>query len=61
EEGYEGPFYISMWLNFPQVAESSKVHVRYAVAKGKMGSIGIKIGLKGDYRLVAHDDIKFIV
>ncbi|MFA5998627.1 MAG: hypothetical protein WC747_01240 [Candidatus Babeliales bacterium] len=61
EEGYEGPFYISMWLQFPQVAESSKVHVRYAVAKGKMGSIGIKIGLKGDYRLVAHEDVKFIV
>lgn len=61
EDGYEGPFYISMWLHYPQVAESSKIHVRYAIAKGKIGSIGIKIGLKGDYRLVAHDDVKFIV
>ena len=61
EEEYDGPFYISMWLQYPQVAESSKVHVRYAVAKGKIGSIGIKIGLNGDYRLVALDDVKFIL
>ncbi|HSW76096.1 MAG TPA: hypothetical protein VLG50_03585 [Candidatus Saccharimonadales bacterium] len=61
EDGYDGPFYISMWLHYPQVAESSKVHVRYAVAKGKIGSIGIKIGAKGDYRLVALQDVTFIV
>ncbi len=40
--------------------ESNKTHVRYAVKKGKIGCIGIKIGQKGDYRLVAHDDIKFV-
>ncbi len=60
EPGYEGPFYISMWLQFPQAPESSKVHVRYLLKKGKIGTIGVKIGKKGDYRLVAHDDVKFI-
>ena len=61
EQGYDGPFYISMWMQFPQVAESSKVHVRYAIKKGQTGTIGVKIGKKGDYRFVAYDDVKFIV
>lgn len=58
--GYEGPYYASMWLPYPHVADSAKLHVRYAVKKGKVGKFGIKIGNQGDYRLVAYDDMTFI-
>lgn len=59
-EGFDGPFYLSMWLPYPNVADSSKLHIPYVVAKGKYGKIGLKIGAKGDYRLVAVSDVKFI-
>lgn len=59
-QGYDGPFYISMWLSYPQVPEISKLHVRYVVKKGSQGLIGIKIGNKGDYRFVAYENVKFL-
>ncbi len=58
--GYLGPYYISMWLPYPYVPESSKIHIRYAVKLGKVGKVGVKIGSKGDYRLVAIEDVKFL-
>lgn len=61
EDEYSGPFYISMWLEYPQVPESSKVRVRYFVQKDKVGTIGLKIGNKGDYRFVAYENVKFVV
>ncbi len=60
EDGYEGPFFLSMWLQYPQVPETSKVHVRYMVHKDHIGTVGIKIGNKGDYRFVAYEHVKFI-
>lgn len=59
-DGFEGPFYISMWLSHPQVPETSKVHVRYVCKKGIDGKVGIKIGSKGDYRFVADENIQFL-
>lgn len=59
-DNFEGPFYISMWLSYPQVPEASKVHVRYAIKKGVDGKVGIKIGSKGDYRFVADENIEFL-
>lgn len=61
EDDFEGPYYLSMWLAYPQVPETSKIHVRYIVKKGKVGSVGLKIGNHGDYRFVAYDNVKFIV
>ncbi|MBP9764731.1 hypothetical protein KBD08_00155 [Candidatus Babeliales bacterium] len=58
---YEGPYYISMWLEYPYVPETSKVHVRYMLKKDTVGKVGIKIGSEGDYRFVAHDNVEFIV
>lgn len=60
EGDFEGPFYISMWLQYPQVVDSHKTHVRYVVKKGHTGKIGIKIDNKGGYRLVAHENVNFI-
>jgi len=59
-ENFEGPFCISMWLSNPQVPETSKVHVRYVKRKGVSGKVGIKIGVKGDYRFVADENIQFL-
>lgn len=60
EDGYQGPFVISMWLAIPNAAELNKTHIRYIVKKGTVGTIGVRIGQKGDYRLVAYENIKFI-
>jgi hypothetical protein len=59
-DSFEGPFYISMWLSYPQVPETSKVHIRYVRKKGVDGKVGIKIGSKGDYRFVADENIQFL-
>lgn len=58
--GFQGPYFISLWLLMPNVAETNKLHVRYVVKKDSVGSIGIRIGSKGDYRLVAYDNVQFI-
>lgn len=60
EEGWDGPFSIEMWLPYPFVSDVSKVHIRYAIKKGTIGKIGVKIGAHGDYRLVAVQDVQFI-
>jgi hypothetical protein len=60
DDGYEGPFVISMWLQQPNISEVNKTHIRYVVKKGTIGTIGIRIGQKGDYRLVAYDNVKFL-
>lgn len=60
EQGFEGPFVISMWLQQPNVSEVNKTHIRYQVKQGSVGTIGVRIGQKGDYRLVAYDDVKFL-
>ena len=59
-EGFEGPYCLSMWLAHPQVPETSKIYVRYVIKKGTEGHIGIKIGKKGDYRFVAHQNVHFL-
>lgn len=61
QEGFDGPFYISMWLHYPQVPETVKTHVRCMVKSGTTGTIGIKIGNHGDYRFVAYENVHFIV
>lgn len=60
EEGFDGPFVISMWLQQPNVSEVNKTHSRYIIKKGSVGTIGVRIGQKGDYRLVAYDNVKFL-
>jgi hypothetical protein len=59
-DGFEGPYCLSMWLSHPQVPETSKVYVRYVIKKGAEGHVGIKIGKKGDYRFVAHQNVSFL-
>ncbi len=60
EDGYDGPYYLSMWLGYPQVSEDQRVRVRYAVKSGTVGKIGIKIGSKGQCQIAALEDIKIL-
>lgn len=60
EDGYQGPYVISMWLGFPSTSLGSKTNICYVLKKDQIGTIGIRIGQKGDYRLVAHENIKFL-
>jgi len=59
-EGYDGPYYVSMWLSYPHVAESVKLHIPYVIEKDKQGKIGVIIGSRGDYRLVAIENVQFV-
>ena len=60
DDGYDGPYYLSMWLGYPQVNEQEKVSIRYEVAAGKVGKIGLKIGSKGECQVVALQDVKLL-
>ena len=60
KQGYDGPFYLSMWLAYPQVYEDSKINIRYYVKNDAVGKIRLKIGQEGDYRFVADENISFI-
>lgn len=60
DQGFEGPFFLSMWLSIPNAAESNKIRVRYQVKKDSVGKVGLRIGKNGDYRFVAYENVKFI-
>lgn len=60
DDEYQQPYFVSMWLGTPNQPESRKVRVCYAVKKGTVGKIGLRIGQKGDYRLVAYENVTFI-
>ena len=59
-EGYVGPYYISMWMSYPNISEASKLNIPYVLKEGEKGKVGIKIGSRGDYRFVAGDGISFL-
>lgn len=61
QEGFDGPFYLSMWLHYPQVPETSKTHIRCMVKSGTTGTVGVKIGNHGDYRFVAYENVHFVI
>jgi len=59
-EGFHGPYYLSMWLNYPDVSDDQKEYVRYVVEIGKSGEIGIRINAKGDCQILALSHIKLL-
>ena len=60
EDGYQGPYVISMWLGVPNTTFCNKINICYILKKDQIGTIGIRIGQKGDYRLIAYDNLKFL-
>lgn len=57
EDGFEGPYCLSMWLGYPQVDEQEKVYIRYAVKSDRIGQVGVKIGSKGECQILALEDV----
>ena len=58
--GYHGPYYMSMWLEYPDVGDEQKIHVRYIVEFNKRGEIGIRIDPTGNCQILALNNIKLL-
>lgn len=59
-EGFHGPYYISMWLNYPDVSEDQKQYVRYVVKFGKEAEFCIRISPSGDCQIIALDNMQLL-
>jgi hypothetical protein len=51
--GFHGPYYISMWLNYPDVSEDQKQYVRYVVEFGQQAEFCIRVNPAGDCQIIA--------
>ena len=60
-EGFYGPFYISMWLNYPEVPEDQKIYVRYVVKIGCQAQCAIRINPEGDCQLIALENMELLL
>ena len=58
--GYHGPYYMSMWLDQPDVSDEQKIHVRYIVEFNKRGEIGIRIDPTGNCQILALNNMKLL-
>lgn len=59
-EGFYGPFYLSMWLNYPDVSEDQKMYVRYVVKIGKHAEFAIRINGEGDCQVIALANMQLL-
>lgn len=58
--GFHGPYYLSMWLEYPDVSDERKIHVRYMVEENKTGEIAIRIDPYGNCQILALSNIKLL-
>lgn len=59
-EGFHGPYYLSMWLNYPDVSEDQKQYVRYVVKIGRSGEFCIRVNPQGDCQIIALEDMELL-
>lgn len=59
-EGFHGPYYISMWLNYPDVSEDQKQYVRYVVKLGCEGEFSIRINPQGDCQIIVLNNMELL-
>jgi len=59
-EGFHGPYYLSMWLNYPDVSEDQKQYVRYIVKNGSQAEFAVRINLKGDCQIIALSNMQLL-
>ena len=59
--GFYGPFYLSMWLNYPDVPEDQKTYVRYVVKIGHQAEFAIRINVQGDCQILALQNMELLV
>ncbi len=58
--GFHGPYYISMWLNYPDVPEDQKQYVRYVVKIGHHGEFCVRINPRGDCQIIALSNMELL-
>lgn len=58
--GFHGPYYLSMWLNYPDVAEEQKQYVRYVVQIGQQAEFCIRINPQGDCQVIALENMELL-
>jgi hypothetical protein len=59
-EGFHGPYYVSMWLNYPDISEDQKQYVRYVVKIGHQAECCIRINPQGDCQLIALANMQLL-
>lgn len=59
-EGFYGPYYLSMWLNYPDAPEDQKQYVRYVVKIGQQAEFAIRINLQGDCQIIALSNMQLL-
>jgi len=59
-KGFHGPYYLSMWLNYPDVSEDQKQYVRYVIEDGKVGEFGIRINPQGDCQIIVLEHMQLL-
>jgi hypothetical protein len=59
-EGFHGPYYVSMWLNYPDVSEDEKQYVRYVVKNGQQAEFCIRINSKGDCQIIVLSNMQLL-
>ena len=59
-DGFHGPYYISMWLNYPDVPEDQKQYVRYVVKIGHQAEFSIRINPQGDCQIIALSNMELL-
>ena len=58
--GFHGPYYLSMWLNYPDVPEEQKQYVRYVVKLGQQAEFCIRINPQGDCQVIALSNMELL-
>ena len=58
--GFHGPYYVSMWLNYPDVSEDQKQYVRYVVRIGQQAEFCIRINPQGDCQIIALNNMELL-
>lgn len=59
-EGFYGPFYLSMWLGYPEVCDDQKQHVRYVVKIGHQAEFCVRINPQGDCQIIALANMELL-
>ena len=59
-EGFYGPYYLSMWLNYPDAPEDQKQYVRYVVKKGHQAEFAVRINVHGDCQIIALSNMQLL-
>ncbi|MDP3788688.1 MAG: hypothetical protein Q8Q60_05240 [Candidatus Chromulinivorax sp.] len=59
-EGFHGPYYVSMWLNYPDAPEDQKQYVRYVVKIGHQAEFCIRINPQGDCQIIALSNMELL-